>query len=483
MRPPLRRWQAEAVPAILDALRAGEPGPVVSAVMGAGKSVLISEVCRLTEGRVLVTVPTRRLVEQTSEVAAGWLSESVGRWYTSEHSRGRVTLVCDDSMSDYLDATPELPDLWIVDEAHRSESPTMLAAAGRLASVPRLGLTATAYRATDRERLTLWSSVVYRYTLADALRDGVLVPWRVVPWDGQGDAGEVDAITDRMVGSAVGPGVVGCLGIDDAEAYADHLRAIGIPALPIHSRQRPSEQRAALDALRDGVVRCLCHVDMLSEGVDLPWLRWIALRAPIGSRVRFLQTIGRALRASEGKDLATLYDPHDLFGSHSLAHPEALGAALETEAGERPGPGGEPEVREMPPARAVDDLSGWTRQLVGALQAAGLVDVLPSDWWRSATPTDRQVAALRLMGRVVGEIPATERAAIRAMIDHAEGLRRGAASDLLTVLGAVRRLAAPLQHQRRVTGRHWDYRWRWPIPVPPPPADALRALATRRARV
>ena len=476
---PLRRWQAEAIPLIVEAFRAREQGLLVSAVMGAGKSILISELCRLARGEVLVTVPTRRLVEQTAGVAHDWLGEGVGMWYTSEHTRGRVTIVCDDSMSDYLDQHPGPPRLWIVDEAHRSESPTMLAAADRLGDVPRLGLTATAYRATERERLSLWTRVVYRYTLADALRDGVLVPWRVVPWDGRGDAQDVDGIVVRMLGAAEGPGVVGCLGIDDAEEYASTLTAAGLPALPIHSRQRPSEQRAAMDALRTGSIRALCHVDMLSEGVDLPWLRWIALRAPIGSRVRFIQTIGRVLRSSEGKAHATLYDPHDLFGAHSLAHPEALGKALDEDGGERPGPGGDPEVREMPPARAVDDLSGWTRQLVGALQAAGLVDVLPSEWWRSATPTERQVALLRGMGRVVGEIPSTERAAIRAMVEHADGLRRGAASDLLTVLGAVRRLAGPLRQKRIATGRHYDYRWAWPIPVPPPPGDAVSALAKR----
>lgn len=479
---PLRAWQEAALPLICSALDAGETGILVSAIMGAGKSILIAEICRRRAGEIVVTVPSRSLVEQTSRAVAGWLGEEVGRWYTSAHERGRVTVVCDDSMGDFLGATESAPALWIVDEAHKSESPTMLASAARLASVQRVGLTATAYRADQRERLSLWERVVFRYTLADALRDGVLVPWEVRSWDGEGDASDVDGIVLRQLAAVEGPGVVGALSIDDAEAFAGTLRDAGLAALPIHSRQAKGEQRAAMAALSSGEVRALVHVDMLSEGVDLPWLRWVALRAPIGSRVRFLQTIGRALRSHPGKDRAVFLDPHDLFGSHSLAHPEALGAALDRLTGETVGEGGEPQPAEMPPARAVDALAAWTRQLRGALEAAGLTATTAGDWWRSGPPTDRQIAALRSMGRIVGEVPGDQRTAIKAAIDNAEDLSRGAASDLLTVLGVIRRDSAALRARRRETGQWSRFRWSWPIQVPAPPRDAIEALRGQGGR-
>ncbi len=471
----LRAWQSAASNAVCAALDAGESGVLVIAIMGAGKSILMAEICRRRAGRILITVPSRALVEQTSAAISGWLSEPVGRWYSEAKRSERVTVVCDDSLAGHLATHPE-PALWIVDEAHKSEAPTLLASAALIPTVPRVGLTATAFRAERNESLRLWSRVVYRYSLADALRDGVLVPWSIRSWDGTGDSSDVDAIVRRMLGEVEGPGVIGALSIDDAETYAAALTADGFPARAIHSRQRRTEHLAAIEALRAGTVRALVHVDMLSEGVDLPWLRWVALRAPIGSRVRFLQTIGRALRSSEGKDRAVFLDPHDLFGTHALSHPEAIGVAIEADPRESGDGEGEGEAAIMPPARAVDAISAWTRQLLGALAAAGLTPPLAADWWRSAAATPRQIETLGRMGRTVGEIPVTERAAISAVLAHPDHLSRGAASDLITILGVISRAAAPLRAERARTGQWSRHRWTWPIPVPPPPPDAVDGL-------
>ena len=51
----LRRWQAEALPVVIGALRARRR-PVVSAFMGSGKSVFLAELCaqaRIDPGKVL----------------------------------------------------------------------------------------------------------------------------------------------------------------------------------------------------------------------------------------------------------------------------------------------------------------------------------------------------------------------------------------------------------------------------------------------
>jgi hypothetical protein len=68
---------------------------------------------------------------------------------------------------------------------------------------------------------------------------------------------------------------------------------------------------------------------MLQEGVDLPWLRWLCLRRPAASRVRFAQEVGRVLRAAPGKAEAVIFDPHDLFASHALSYEAVLSGMAE----------------------------------------------------------------------------------------------------------------------------------------------------------
>ena len=81
----LHRWQAEALPLVIGAVRKRER-PIVSAFMGAGKSVLIAELCaasKIIEGRsVVVAAPRANLVEQLSATIGRRLgADKVGRYY------------------------------------------------------------------------------------------------------------------------------------------------------------------------------------------------------------------------------------------------------------------------------------------------------------------------------------------------------------------------------------------------------------------
>ena len=64
-----RRWQAEALPVVLDELRRGNRA-IVSAIMGAGKSILIAELVWLAcagkkpDHQIVVSSPRKRLVNQ-----------------------------------------------------------------------------------------------------------------------------------------------------------------------------------------------------------------------------------------------------------------------------------------------------------------------------------------------------------------------------------------------------------------------------------
>lgn len=446
-----RRWQAEALPVALDSLRQKQ-NAIVCAIMGSGKSVLIAEVCASGRGRVVVTVPTVALVVQLAATIGARCPGEVGQYYgQAKQTDKRITVVCLASLRQYVQATTYLdrPALWIADEAHKTEASTVLEAHTLLNPMRSLGFTATPFRSQRTQELSLWSKLIYEYGVKQAMQDGVVVPYRLSLWTG-GDV-TVDEACAHMIAGSEGPGLVNAHSVDDAEQFASLLTRQGIDSMPVHSKLPRDEVEARIEMLRTGRLACLVHVNMLAEGIDMPWLRWLCMRRPVRSPVRFCQEVGRVLRAYPGKTEAVLYDPNDLFDSMGLSYeavlqgqalPKGLDSAqaeLDAFATELDGDGiGSPE-------RWAVCHAAWRRYLKMLLHACistGKVEQkITSKHWRSREPSPRQLetAGKFLRGtKSDTSIPAPHRRHLARIADNAERLTRGDVSDLFSVLAALK---------------------------------------------
>ena len=455
-RPP-RRWQREALDALLADWREGRDAGLISAIMGAGKTALICEICAVAVAwgwSVVVSVPSSRLVAQTVAALRDRLG-ACGQWDQHRRERERVTVACVDSLPTLAGPV----DLWLCDEAHGSESDVPIAWCADVAPEWRVGLSATPYRADDRHALSLFQHVVYSYTAADAVADGVLVPWRLHHPTREG---EIDALCTEWVARQAGPGIVSADTIADAEAFAAELGDAGVRAMAVHSRMPRAAIDARLDALRTGDLSALVHVALLVEGVDLPWLRWLCLRRRRGSRVAFAQEVGRVLRCAPDKQWADIYDPHDLFGLHSLSEPARLGDYLRPQAKERaeverfeiidPLTGEiiapDAPARERKRVRLASAAASYIASAAAALRASGIAspDPVSVRQWRSSPATERQLAMLARMAKTARWMahdaeckgtPARDIArAYRVVVEAEAKARSGAVSDLLTCMVA-----------------------------------------------
>lgn len=457
-----RAWQPAALDAVLQALRSGVRSPLVHACTGAGKSIWLAELAARCKGRVLITTPTQALVAQLASTVSQRIPGEVGRAYQHAwETERRVVVTCNASLGALLDEQPEWA-CWIADEAHRIEGDGLREQQGRILRQCAVGLTATPFRG-DGKGLETWDRIVYSYASGDAVRDGVLVPWRAVRWDGSGEA-DTDAVVERWVRQAEGPGIVSAISIEDAERFADRLGR-GV-ALAIHQRYSAAEREMRIRQLQSGRVRCLVHVQLLTEGVDLPWLRWLALRRPVASPVRLVQEVGRVLRAHPGKTEAVLYDPHDLLGELGLVHAAALEDAQARETREPdevwsiPELDGLEEVSQLPPPKAVDAISGWVTDVLGELRSHGLAQPpkVGEGRWRRRTATERQRQALQKMSWAARYLPdERHRRAVRWVIEQPTVLA-GTASDLIDVLRALADASAPSRSMRA--------HWHCPVAIP-----------------
>jgi hypothetical protein len=268
----------------------------------------------------------------------------------------------------------------------------------------------------------------------------------------EGERTERDEACAQMIAAHLaahkGPGVVSADSIADARAFAQRLERDGVRAAPISCADARPDRVRLLEELRTGELDALVHVNLLAEGVDLPWLEWLCLRRGAGSRVRLAQEVGRVVRSAPGKEGCWVLDPCDAFGSLSLDYEAALGwvepepsplvEAPQDEAGESEG---------QAPARDrwVEAAScvRWLREVVLGARFAGWCELkVKSTSWRRLDATPRQLDLVERLGRdarvkrTAQDLHPVDALALRSCYRAAlvGELDRGSVSDLVDVL-------------------------------------------------
>lgn len=504
---PLRAWQARALAAVRPALArqitpegATTPRalrPVVSAFMGAGKSVFIAELarlCALKGYHVVVATPRQKLVRQLGETIQAFVPDT-GLVMSGYRQPARVIVACYASLEQAracLEESGRPCDLLIVDECHGSEAPRH--ADAMLALKPRwmVGLTATPFRSNEAERLSLWDEVVFRYSFADGLRDGVVTTITPIHWtpdcvpflpepEGERAADPAAPVVDDALIAMFrrhglpGPTLANAASIADADAFSDRLTRHGYPAASIHSRLTWAEQCERIEALRVGQIAVLVHVSMLSEGADFPWLAALACRRNVKAKVRFVQEVGRVCRTNTGKATGYVFDPLALLASHGLEHPEALGAAIDEagdaeEAAERDEDAETPEAGPPPQAVMLERIDAWALSLIEALKQTGRLSEREREFlpWminelrknRRQPMSDKQkqaiVGVLRSQAWRRYPCPSTRAEVVRVV--ESGRLTKAQAAAVMTVTGWIK-------------GHVGMYGWPADLTVPPSPAS------------
>lgn len=301
-------------------------GLLVQAVMGAGKSHLIGALLRSLwlwpHQTVVVTTSTRQLVGQLHACLCQWLDPQMcGRYFSGAKQVDRPVIVACNPSAPRIAASLKAKDkeiaLWIADEAHRTQCTTIKEAARILKPQMLMGFTATPWRGNDEEMLSLFDTLYPACDFARAIQENILSDFQVVPWTGKAGS-PIDEACWEMMKEADGPGIISAEHIEDAETFAALLRGRGFLAEAVHSQQSPTRQREVMGRLERGELRAVVHVNLLTEGADFPFLRWLCLRRQGCSDVRFPQEVGRVLRWHPDKTQAVIYDPRGHFESHTL---------------------------------------------------------------------------------------------------------------------------------------------------------------------
>lgn len=341
----LRPYQGEALDAIREAYGRGVESVMIELATGLGKTEIFTQLAAgWQDGRALIICPQITLVQQAAakirqrtgdmpaiEQGELWANESP--WARADYVvASKASLTSTTGAGKRYERFQDV-GLVVVDECHLSatgkwlEMLTYFRAQGACV----LGVTATPKRHDQQALGQIYDECVYQMGIADAVKDGWLVPavadcvqLQTLDLTGVGTSGddfkqseldrvmedektilEIADVTSRETfGQKT---VIYCASVDEAEGVAGRLRdCYGINAAFICADERrvsKSRRREVLESFARKSPDAITHVanvGILTTGWDYPALECIVQARPTKSLALYSQIFGRGTRALPG---------------------------------------------------------------------------------------------------------------------------------------------------------------------------------------
>lgn len=352
----LRGYQQAAVNSVWNHIRTREDNPCVVIPTGGGKSPVIAQLCKdavAWNGRVMIATHVRELVEQNYKHIDTLLpGMRIGVYSAGLGSRDTDAQVTVGGIQSIYKRPEEFGkvDLIIVDEAHRIPEDgegmyrQYLKACQEINPAVRLiGMTATPYRTGSGWLCnpdSLLNQICYEIGVRELIRDGWLSPLRskscrekidtskVTIRAGEFVTDELQAVVadqDKVAMACIELGertysdcksvLVFSCGVEHAKLVACILKDLGETGLVLGDT--PSDERAkTIKDFRNGVIKYLVNVDVLTTGFDAPGVDCVAVMRPTMSPGLWVQMCGRGSRLAPGKKDCLILD----FGGNALRH-------------------------------------------------------------------------------------------------------------------------------------------------------------------
>lgn len=270
--------------------------------------------------RVLVNAHRSELIDQT---AAKLADAGITDVRTIQAQRGRfgsaaVTVASVQTLTRWPDEQMPPAEAILFDECHHVVAKTWARIANHYKDAWLLGLTATPERADGSPLGDVFDDLVVASSVNELTELGHLVPCRVWAPPHLLETGElaVSPVDAYRQHGREQRAIAFCVTVEHAGAVAAEFNAAGITATVLHGGIGKTMRAQILAWFREGQIRVLCNVHVLTEGFDDPGAAVAILCRKPEHAGTFLQMIGRVLRPAPGKAGCTLID---LCGS-SLVH-------------------------------------------------------------------------------------------------------------------------------------------------------------------
>lgn len=307
----LRPYQQKSINDIQKAYKDGYKSPCLVAPCGAGKSIVVAEMAKLTTKRknqVLFLVHRQELCEQI---------ENTFRWWGVDMDHCQVGMV--QTITRRLKNTLE-PKLIITDENHHCLANSYKRIYDYFPNAYKIGVTATPVRLNGSGLGEINDILIETVSCKWLIENQYLSPFDYYAPPiadlrglkskmGEFIVGEMEEKLNKpaICGDAVKyykeladgkKAICYCVSIEHSKAMAEEFGDI---AAHIDGETAKEQRKQIISDFREGKIKVLCNVDLISEGFDVPDCEVAILLRPTQSLTLFIQQSMRCMRHLEGK--------------------------------------------------------------------------------------------------------------------------------------------------------------------------------------
>lgn len=341
----LRDYQQDLVDRVQAEWSAGNKRVLMQLPTGGGKSVIFGAIAAqaVKEGkRVLAIAHREELVIQGQTHLSRQSGVDVGiikAGYAPEPLY-QVQMASVQSLVRRLDWSGHF-DLVICDEAHHAPADTYQKVLTYWPEAQVLGVTATPIRGDGQGFDDLFDVLVCGPQVRSLIDDDYLSKFKLYadadPMTTKGvktvrgdynakqlaRANKVEEVAASLIKSyreyAEGKRcIVFAINCEHSRGIAAAYNDAGIAAAHLDGNSADHERKEKIEAFRSGEIKVLSNVGLFTEGFDLPAIEACQVARPTKSLALWLQMVGRALRKSDGKDLAVILDHTENYLDHGL---------------------------------------------------------------------------------------------------------------------------------------------------------------------
>jgi len=360
----LRDYQQQAVDSAVNHFKKSADSAVLVLPTGSGKSIVIAELARIANGRVLVLTHVKELVAQNAE-KVGLLTAQASIYSAGLNQKSTKNKTVVASIQSAVRAPQQFNEafsLVIIDECHRvsseidSQYQQLLShLSAKNPKIRLLGLTATPYR-LDRGWIyhhhyhgkignpdkAVFQQCIFELPMRPLIKQGYLSKPKIfdglsVQYDfselkaspsGEYQEKEVNdllshcgrattAIVKQLIeiGASRQGVIIFAATVRHAQEIMQHL--VHETAALITANTNTADRDEIISDFKGRKIKYLVNVAVLTTGFDAPHVDLIAILRPTASVSLFQQMVGRGLRICEGKDECLVIDyaanGYDLF--------------------------------------------------------------------------------------------------------------------------------------------------------------------------
>lgn len=310
----LRPYQNAAINKLREAYRQGYKSPCLVAPCGAGKSVTTAEIAKLVtekKQRVLFLIHRQELQEQIHDTFTAW---GVNMAYCN------IAMV--QTVVKKLDRIPK-PHLIITDEGHHCLANTYKKIYEYYQDVNKLMVTATPTRLNGGGLGEVCDILVPTVPVKWLIENNYLAPYdyyapTLISTDGlHSRAGDYvkSEVQERIEQSCIygdviehynalskdKQAIIYCATLENSKRVVEEFNAQGIASIHLDGTTPTEERKQAIQDFRNGKIKILSNVDLISEGFDVPDCNTVILLRPTKSLNLFIQQAMRCMRYKKGK--------------------------------------------------------------------------------------------------------------------------------------------------------------------------------------